>query len=35
MVKLDMGDGQPVELDEVEEANPESVITWLMPLVTQ
>jgi len=35
MVMLDMGDGQPVELAEVEEANPETLLEWLLPLATQ
>ena len=35
MVLLDMGDGQPVELGEVEEANPETLLTWLLPLAQQ
>lgn len=30
-----MGNGQPVELTEVQEANPESLLEWLQPLVTQ
>lgn len=32
MVMLDMGDGQPVELAEVAEANPEKLAEWLLPL---
>lgn len=32
MLMLDMGDGQPVELAEVEEGNPETVLAWLRPL---
>ena len=35
MVMLDMGDGQPVELGEVEEATPETLLTWLLPLAKQ
>jgi hypothetical protein len=35
MVMLDMGDGQPVELAEVEEANPETMLAWLLPLTKQ
>lgn len=32
MVLLDMGDGQPVALAEVAEANPEKLAEWLLPL---
>jgi hypothetical protein len=35
MVLLDMGDGQPVELAEVAEANPEQLLAWLLPLAAQ
>ena len=35
MVMLDMRDGQPVELAEVEEANPETLLAWLLPLAQQ
>jgi hypothetical protein len=35
MVLLDMGDGQPVELAEVSEENPETVVEWLRPLTEQ
>ena len=35
MVMLDMGDGQPVALAEVEEANPETLAEWLLPLAQQ
>ena len=35
MVMLDMGDGQPVAIGEVEEANPETLLGWLLPLVQQ
>jgi hypothetical protein len=35
MVMLDMGDGQPVELAEVEEASPDSLLAWLLPLAKQ
>jgi hypothetical protein len=35
MVLLDMGDGQPVELAEVAEADPENLTEWLLPLVKQ
>jgi hypothetical protein len=35
MVLLDMGDGQPVELGEVEEANPEKLLAWFLPLAEQ
>jgi Transposase IS66 family len=35
MVMLDMSDGQPVELGEVEEANPETLLAWLLPLAQQ
>jgi hypothetical protein len=32
MVMLDMGDGQPVELAEIAEADPEQLAEWLLPL---
>ena len=35
MVMLDMSDGQPVELGEVAEANPETLLGWLLPLAGQ
>jgi Transposase IS66 family len=35
MVLLDMGDGQPVELGEVAEDNPEQLLDWLLPLAQQ
>jgi DNA-directed RNA polymerase subunit RPC12/RpoP len=35
MVMLDMGDGQPVAIAEVEEANPETLLGWLLPLAKQ
>jgi hypothetical protein len=35
MVLLDMGDGQPVALAEVSEANPDKLLEWLEPLVAQ
>jgi hypothetical protein len=35
MVMLDMSDGQPVELADVEEANPETLLAWLLPLAQQ
>jgi hypothetical protein len=35
MVMLDMGDGQPVALGEVEEANPETLLAWFLPLAQQ
>jgi hypothetical protein len=35
VVLLDMGDGQPVELAEVAEANPEQLLAWLLPLAAQ
>jgi hypothetical protein len=35
MVMLDMDNGQPVELAEVEEANPETLLSWLLPLTQQ
>jgi hypothetical protein len=35
MVLLDMGDGQPVELAEVAEDNPEQLLAWLLPLAKQ
>lgn len=35
MVMLDMGDGQPVELGKVEEANPQTLLAWFLPFVQQ
>jgi hypothetical protein len=35
MVLLDMGDGQPLELAEVSEENPQKVLEWLRPLIQQ
>jgi len=35
MVMLDMGDGQPIEIAEVAEDNPEQLLAWLLPLAEQ